>query len=86
MPVTQNQHRALQQSKTGLGIAGGTAGLIVGLMTEGAEAGSLGGPVGMALGAVVGASLSLIAGSFVGAQEDKAQGIPPLSPSERTGR
>jgi hypothetical protein len=87
MQVTQNQHNAMQQGVAGFATAGAAAGLIIESMTEGAELGSLGGPVGavvgVAIGAAVGATLGLIAGDFVGIQEDKAQGIPPLSPSDR---
>lgn len=87
MPVTQNQHAAMQQATAWFVTAGTAAGVIIGSMTEGAEIGSPGGPAGMvvggAIGALIGGVSGMIAGSVVGAQEDKAQGIPPLSPSER---
>jgi hypothetical protein len=86
-PVSQNQHEALREATLGLAAAGALAGVAIESMTEGAAVGSLAGPLGAAAGAVIGAviggGLGLIAGGSVGAQKDRAQGIPPLSPSQR---
>ena len=87
LPVTQSQHSAMRQGVAGFAGAGALAGGVIGSMTEGAEVGSVGGPtgvlVGAAIGLVIGGGFGLMAGGLVGTQEDKAQGIPPLSPSAR---